>query len=213
MNNLTTSMIALLIVLIVVFSVGRLVVLANPQKQLDQAQSQLEQYHVSQQTLDAEYEKLKNQIKKEDIPTRSNKLLLPGQEAELLRSILDLGGKSLRLNSYSLLPAFYVKADDESMSSKSPAQSFGATEELPQLDDQGMPIGLEAEIDEEWPGIEVIPVKLTFASTYRSFGKFLSEAGKSMPVSAVRSMDLLLKSDGIVKGTLIMNFPVAEAQK
>ncbi|MBU1108785.1 MAG: hypothetical protein KKB51_19065 [Candidatus Riflebacteria bacterium] len=213
MNNLTTTIVALLIVLIVVFSVGRLFLLATPQKQLELELSQLEQYRTSQQTLEVEFEKLKNQIKKEDAPVRSNKLLLPGQEAALLRSILDLGGKSLRLNSYSMLPSFKVKADDETMSSESPAQSFGAVEELPQLDDQGMPIGLEAEADEEWTGVEVLPVKLTFASTYRSFGKFLSEAGKSMPISAVRSMDLLLKADGIVKGTLIMNFPVAEIRK
>ncbi|EKD82674.1 MAG: hypothetical protein ACD_39C01157G0006 [uncultured bacterium] len=213
MNNLGTNLVALLIVLIVVFSVGRLVLLADAQKQLDHAQSELVQYQTNQKTLDAEYESLKSQVKNTDVPVRSNKLVLPGQEASLLRSILDLGGKSLRLNSYSMLPSFRAKAADESMFTENPAENFGATEELPQLDDQGMPVGLAAESDEEWPGVEIIPVKLTFTSTYRSFGKFLSEVGKGMPISAVRSMDLLLKSEGIVKGTLIMNFPVAEAHK
>ncbi len=142
---------------------------------------------------------------------RNNKLLLAGQEAALLRSILDLGGKSLRLNSYSMLPSFRVKANDDSMISDNPPQAPEGTQELPQLDEQGMPVGLAADDDEEWPGVEIIPVKMTFTSTYRSFGKFLSDAGRGMPVSAVRSMDLLLKSDGIVKGTLIMNFPVAES--
>ncbi|EKD82705.1 MAG: hypothetical protein ACD_39C01146G0003 [uncultured bacterium] len=211
MNNIRTNLAALFIVLIVVFSLGRLVLLADAQKRLEQAQSQLSQYQASHQAIEAEYEKLKAQMKNTDTPVRSNKLLLPGQEASLLRSILDLGGKSLRLNSYSMLPSFRVKAADESMYAES--SMAAVSEELPQLDDQGMPVGLAAESDEEWPGVEIVPVKLTFTSTYRSFGKFLSEAGKLMPVSAVRSLDLLLKNEGIVKGTLIMNFPVAEAHK
>ncbi|PKL42546.1 MAG: hypothetical protein CVV41_13415 [Candidatus Riflebacteria bacterium HGW-Riflebacteria-1] len=211
MNNIKTNLAALLIVLIVVFSIGRLFLLANLQKQLEQSQSQLAQYQANQEAIEAEQEKLSAQIKKSDSPVRSNKLLLPGQEASLLRSILDLGGKSLRLNSYAMLPTFRVKNADETMYSASPMAAV--SEELPQLDDQGMPVGLATESDEEWPGVEIMPVKLTFTSTYRSFGKFLSEAGKLMPVSAVRSLDLLLKNEGIVKGTLIMNFPVAETNK
>ncbi len=208
MNNIGANLAALLIVLIVVFFVGRIFLLADAQKQLEQAESQFEQHTSGQEALNAEYEKLKARAKAEDAPVRSNKLLIAGQEASLLSSILELGGKSLRLNSYSMLPSFRVKAGDEG-DSAGPAQA--GPQELQQLDDQGMPVGMATDDDEEWPGVEVIPVKMTFTSTYRSFGKFLSDAGKSMPVSAVRSMDLLLKSDGIVKGTLIMNFPVAES--
>jgi hypothetical protein len=74
-----------------------------------------------------------------------------------------------------------------------------------------MPVGLAAEEDIEWAGVEIVPVKMTFTSTYRSFGRFSSEAVKNLPINAVRSMDLLLKNEGIVKGTLVMNFPVAES--
>ncbi|KAF1081537.1 MAG: hypothetical protein GQF41_2343 [Candidatus Rifleibacterium amylolyticum] len=210
MKNIGANMAALLIVLIVVFFVGRIFLLADVQRQLEQSEGELEQYRTTQTEIDAEYEKLKERVKNADVPLRSNKLLIAGQEASLLRSTLDLGGKSLRLNSYAMLPSFRVKPAESDSYSDSPAQSPGSPEEMPQLDDQGMPVGLAADDDEEWPGVEVIPVKMTFTSTYRSFGKFLSDAGKNMPVNAVRSMDLLLKSDGIVKGTLIMNFPVAE---
>ena len=204
---------ALLIVLVVVFFVGRIFLLADIQKQLVQAESELEQHSISQTNIKAEYDNLKERAKSAEVPIRSNKLLIAGQEASLLSSILDLGGKSLRLDSYSMLPSFRVKADEEETYSEVPAQSSDTPQELPQLDDQGMPVGMATDEDEEWPGVEIIPVRMTFTSTYRSFGKFLSDAGKSMPVSAVRSLDLLLKSDGIVKGTLIMNFPVAENGK
>lgn len=210
MNNIGANLVALLIVLVVVFFVGRIFLLADIQKQLAQAESALEQHNIDQTKVEAEYENLKERVKGAEVPIRSNKLLIAGQEASLLRSILDLGGKSLRLDSYSMLQSFRVKADEEDTYSDSPTPSSDAPQELPQLDDQGMPVGLATEEDEEWPGVEIIPVKMTFTSTYRSFGKFLSDAGRSMPVNAVRSMDLLLKSDGIVKGTLIMNFPVAE---
>ncbi|PKL50449.1 MAG: hypothetical protein CVV42_02845 [Candidatus Riflebacteria bacterium HGW-Riflebacteria-2] len=209
MNNIATNLVALFIVLIVVFFAGRIFLLADVKTQLTQAESKLAEHQTQQTTLEAEYEKLKNRVKNSEVPLRSNKLLIAGQEASLLRSVIDLGGKSMRLNSYSMLPSFMVKPAEEESYTESPSQSTGNIGELPQLDEQGMPVGL-AEEDEEWPGVEIIPVKMTFTSTYRSFGKFLSDAGKSMPVNSVRSMDLLMKSDGIVKGTLIMNFPVAE---
>ena len=211
MNNIGANLAALLIVLIVVFFVGRIFLLAETQKQLEQAESQVEQYKSSQADIDAEYESLKERVKNSEAPLRNNKLLLAGQEASLLRSTLDLGGKSMRLNSFSLLPSFRVKSDIEENYSNSPVRSSVNPEEMPQLDDQGMPVGLANDDEEEWPGVEIVPIKMTFTSTYRSFGKFLSDSGRNMPVNAVRSMDLLLKSDGIVKGTLIMNFPVAES--
>jgi len=211
MNNIGANLAALLIVLIVVFFVGRIFLLAETQKQLEQAESQVEQYKSSQADIDAEYESLKERLKNSEAPLRNNKLLLAGQEASLLRSTLDLGGKSMRLNSFSLLPSFRVKSDIEENYSNSPVRSSVNPEEMPQLDDQGMPVGLANDDEEEWPGVEIVPIKMTFTSTYRSFGKFLSDSGRNMPVNAVRSMDLLLKSDGIVKGTLIMNFPVAES--
>lgn len=211
MNNIGANLAALLIVLIVVFFVGRIFLLADTQKQLEQAESQVEQYKSSQADIDAEYESLKERVKNSEAPLRNNKLLLAGQEASLLRSTLDLGGKSMRLNSFSLLPSFRVKSDIEENYSNSPVRSSVNPEEMPQLDDQGMPVGLANDDEEEWPGVEIVPIKMTFTSTYRSFGKFLSDSGRNMPVNAVRSMDLLLKSDGIVKGTLIMNFPVAES--
>ncbi len=207
MNNIKTNLMALLIVLIVIFSIGRVVLLADSQKQLEQAEIELEEHLSRGQIIEAGLENMKELIKNEDAPIRNNKLILPGQEASLLGSMLELGGKSLRLNSYAMLPSFRVKPAEEEYTAASAPE---ISETLPQLDDQGMPVGLPTEDDEEWTGVEIIPVKMTFTSTYRSFGKFLSNTSKTMPVNAIRSMDLLLKSEGIVKGTLIMNFPVAE---
>lgn len=210
MNNIKINLMALFIVLIVVFSIGRIFLLADSQKELEQSEAQLEEYHAQHKFIETQLKSLQERLKGEEVPMRNNKLILPGKESSLLSSILELGGKSLRLNSYAMLPSFRVKVEYEEQAVTQPSV---ISETLPQFDDQGVAIGVTDEDDEEWPGVEIIPVRMTFTSTYRSFGKFLSEAGKSMPVSAVRSMDLLLKNDGIVKGTLIMNFPVAENTK
>lgn len=115
MNNIKTNLMALLIVLIVIFSIGRVVLLADSQKQLEQAEIELEEHLSRGQIIEAGLENMKELIKNEDAPIRNNKLILPGQEASLLGSMLELGGKSLRLNSYAMLPSFRVKPEEETV--------------------------------------------------------------------------------------------------
>lgn len=212
MNRIQTNLLSALVVIIVAFFLGRLMFLSNISKEIEQAKNRLQTSQQQLSLLTAQLEKSKSDKKTTTDSPRNQKLLKPGQESSLLRLISEVSEKSFKINSFELLGAFMFKpAEAENMEQNS--QSFKALEELPQLDEQGMPVGLSDETDEEWPGVEIIPVKVTFASTYRTLGKFLSEAKKQLPLHAIRSMDILMKTGGIVRGTLVMTFPVSERHK
>ena len=117
------------------------------------------------------------------------------------------------MHSFDIIEAFRFKPETDITDAGAGAQNFAAgTQELPQLDEQGMPVGLAAEDDIEWPGVEVVPAKMTFATSIRALGKFLSEAGRNMPVNSIRSLDLIMRDGGLVRGTLVLNFPLAEGR-
>jgi hypothetical protein len=210
MNKLNANILAAVIVVCVFFFLGRLMFLANQQREIDAARDQLQSGTSQLAEFEAELERLKKAVKAENSISRgSNKLLQTGEEPSILRFILDNSGSSFKLNSYELLESYRIKPELENEAAA--GSQFSTSEELPQLDDQGMPVGMSDDSDEEWPGVEIIPVKMTFMTTYLTLGGFLSEANKKLPMNAVRSMDLLLKRT--VRGTLVMAFPVAEPQK
>lgn len=210
MNKLHINLLATIIVIVVFFFLGRLIFLANAQNELQQSQDRLQQSTQILAERNADLEKLKKTVKTDALPTNSNKILKPGEETSILRFVIDNSGNSFKLNSFELLESFRVKPENQEDMSNN-AKFSGNSEELPELDEQGMPIGMPVESDEEWPGIEIIPIRMTFSTTYLTLGSFLSEAATKLPMNAVRSMDLLLSTT--VKGTLVMTFPVAEQQK
>lgn len=211
MNKLNTTIVSTLIVLIMFFFLGRLFFLAGIQKELEQSRNQLTLLRENESKLSAELEKLKKNLRNEPVENHSNRLIKPGEETSILQFILANAGGGFKLNNYELMPSFKVKpAEDEADSM--PAMNSGS-ETMPQLDENGNPVGMYEETDEEPAGVEIVPVRFTFSTTHRTLGAFLSETEKKLAMNAVRQMDLLLKDTGTVKGTLILNFPVAETGK
>lgn len=212
MNRISTNILATLIVILVVFFLGRLMLLAGLQTEIQQAQNRLEQTSQTLAELNAEAEKVRVPALADKLP-KSSKMLKPGEESTLLRLLGSTAGKSFRLNSFDVIESFRIKPENSDESAMSSSGFGGGSEELPQLDEQGMPVGISTEENEEWPGVEVVPVKMTFSTTYRTIGKFLSEAGRNLPVNAVRSMDMMIRDGGLVRGTLVMTFPLTETNK
>ncbi|HNX75046.1 MAG TPA: hypothetical protein PLM07_07635 [Candidatus Rifleibacterium sp.] len=216
MNRIVTNLAATLIAIAVFFFLGRLFFLSGLQSELNQAYLKLEDSKSKYEQVNAELAQIKPTAESHEESLKKapliEKLLKPAEEASLLRVISDSAGKSFRINSFDLIESFMLKPElaDEA-SGGSPAFT-GNPEQLAPLDDQGMPIGSSSDADEEWPGIEIIPVRITFSSTFRTLGKFLSEAGQSLPLNTVRSLDIILREEGLIKGTLVMNFPMAESQ-
>jgi hypothetical protein len=210
MNQLHKTIIATLVFLFVAFFLGRLIFLSGIQREIMHAENRLVQLEENQAILNIDLEKLRQGIKAEVKVKRSNFLTKPGEEQKLLKSVIDCGGP-MRIKNFSILPAYRVKGSEDSQANfgSSDKSGFNPEEELPQLDDQGMPVGVSTEDDYEWPGAEIIPVKFSFATTYRNLGQFFAEVQKTMPVNVIRSMDLIVKSSGICRGTIVLLFPVS----
>lgn len=215
MNKVAANSLAAVILMIVVFFVGRLFFLSSLQTELQQSSQLLEENQRKYAALEAEVSKILPESAEAAAGRKKvsgeNKLIKAGEEASLLRQISEKSGDSFRMHSFDLIESFRIKPDMEI--SDAGTQSFAAgTQELPQLDEQGMPVGLAAEDDTEWPGVEVVPAKLTFATSIRALGKFLNEAGRTMPINSIRSLDLIMRDGGLVRGTLVLNFPLAEGR-
>ena len=217
MNKVATNSFAAIVLMVVVFFVGRLFFLSSLQTGLQQASQLLAENQIKYAALEAEVNKIMPGAAETTAGRKKdgggNKLIRAGEEASLLRQISEKSGDSFRIHSFDLIESFRVKPEMEMMDAGAGASSFApGTQELPQLDEQGMPVGLAAEEDVEWPGVEVIPAKMTFATSIRALGKFLSEAGRTMPVNSIRSLDLIMRDGGLVRGTLVLNFPLAEGR-
>ncbi|HNS08317.1 MAG TPA: hypothetical protein PKN29_01390 [Candidatus Ozemobacteraceae bacterium] len=215
MNKVAANSLAAVVLMIVVFFVGRLFFLSSLQTELQQASQLLEENQRKYAALEAEVGKILPESAEAAAGRKKasgeSKLIRAGEEASLLRQISEKSGDSFRMHSFDLIESFRIKPETEIADAG--AQSFAAgTQELPQLDEQGMPVGLAAEDDIEWPGVEVVPAKMTFATSIRALGKFLSEAGRNMPVNSIRSLDLIMRDGGLVRGTLVLNFPLAEGR-
>lgn len=210
MSKLNTNVLAAVITIIVFFFLGRLLFLASAQGELEQLKDSLQFTNRILQERNAELEILKKTVQADTDINRSKTVLKPGEESSILHFILSNAGNSFKLNTFELLTPYFIKSGAET-DSGSQGQFSATLETLPDLDDQGMPINMAAESDEDWPGVEIVPIRITFATTYSGLGSLLSKAVKYLPMHAVRSMDLRLSRT--VKGTLIMTLPVAEKSK
>ncbi len=213
MNRIATNLTAAVIAVAVCFFLGRLFFLSGLQTQIYQANAQLEENKSRYEQIDADLQKLTatDQAGAAGKTTAAEKMLKPGDESTLLRLIGSTAGKSFRINSFDMIESFRFKPEMQEASAMPAAASFNP-QQLPELDEQGMPVGSAAEDDEEWPGVEIVPARLTFSTTFRTLGKFLSDAAQTMPVNTVRSLDLILREEGLVKGTLVLNFPLADGK-
>ncbi len=208
MNRLTTSIIVAMVVLSVIFFLGRLFFLSGVQREILQTRNRLEQLEDNQATLEKELEKLRSRATDQLKDARNSSLLKPGMEFKLLNNIIELSG-NLKINDFAILPSYFHKnAEDQGGSETS--TSFNAIQELPQLDEQGMPIGASTDDDTEWPGVEIVPVKFSFTTTFRNLGQFFSKIDSQMPINQIRSADIILQDAYISRGTVVMLFPVAE---
>ncbi|MEW6711653.1 MAG: hypothetical protein AB1403_17660 [Candidatus Riflebacteria bacterium] len=208
MNRLTTGIIVAIVVLSVLFFLGRLFFLSGVQREISQTRNRLEQLENNQANLDKELEKLRGKVTDQVKDARNSSLLKPGMEFKLLNNIIELSG-NLKINDFAILPSYFHKSAEDQGSSE-PSTSFNAVEELPQLDEQGMPIGAATDDDTEWPGIEIVPVKFSFTTTFRNLGQFFSHIDSQMPINQIRSADIMLQDAYISRGTVVMLFPVAE---
>ena len=152
------------------------------------------------------FEELKNDKAKQQYYTR--KLLDAGlQEANLMQSILACANDTFFIRNFDIGKSYVLKSDDKENEYNEP-QKFDYKNV--ELDENGMPVGLEVD-DGKWEGVEVLPVKIRFDSTYASLAKFMKEL-KVLPIHLIRSLDVNFVNSKRIRGTIILSFPLGEKQ-
>lgn len=149
-------------------------------------------------------EKMKDQLK----IGPPGRVMNPGEESLLLGGVLAVASATdVVVQGFELHPPFRAKGEAGSQNAAARAAPMQPAE-LPQLDENGMPVGAETdEGNEEWPGVEVLPVSLKLKATYPSFGRFFDLLKKKLPLWGVQTMNLDLDGSGIVRGDLRLTFP------
>ncbi|HNW35517.1 MAG TPA: hypothetical protein PKM25_11335, partial [Candidatus Ozemobacteraceae bacterium] len=113
---------------------------------------------------------------------------------------------------YELAQAFRVKGETEAQGDSMKSEPVQPAQ-LPQLDENGMPVGaVTDEGEDEWPGVEIIPASLQIKATFSSTGRFFDQLKKQLPLSGIQLLQLDLDGSGIVRGNVRITFPVAASQ-
>jgi len=162
--------------------------------------------------LRAKLETLSTEAKPEVTTRREPKLLPAGDEGKLMRKVYaaaDFG--HVLMESFALLPTYRVKGKKLESVVPEPTPEKITSQNLPQLDDNGMPIGATTEEgDDQWLGVEVAPIQLKVKSTLRGIGKFLANLDANMPLFNVHSLNLKIRSSGLVVADVVLAVPLGE---
>ncbi len=207
MNKITANIAFLVILTIILVFLGKLFVISPMETKIDNKMQELSRIRM-------EAENLKSQLntlpEKPATPQEKISLLSVGQEGQLMKLFLDkILEKGFKINTYDLFSSYYYKPELAEANNNMPVQEAAQPEALAQLDENGMPLNAYIETDEnEWPGVEVTPLKITFTARAEGMNTALKYFW-NLPANAIRAADFILDGN-IIKGTMIFAFPMNE---
>lgn len=205
MKNISAPVAVSLIAVAVIYFIGHSVFVSGPKNELKNIVLETERLKADNISLEAQLSRLSSAKSEKARSPRCKIYLEQAAKAELMSKIVELQKKTVKMSSFEILPSFYAKSADDA-----DFQDTGETDlSKIQIGPDGMPIGLSSQ-SEDYKGIEIVPVRFSFTSAYNSLGRFFTQVYSSLPVHSVRMFDLRLKDNEIVKGTVILNFPMAE---
>jgi hypothetical protein len=145
------------------------------------------------------------------------RLLQPGSEEALLRDVFALASQSgllIRKCQASRFFSVRPKEGDEVVpEAAAPAVKPGEIKELPELDENGMPVGTSDEGEPEEQGAEVLPLHLKMEGSAAGWGKFLAGLKKTGPLHGIGDLRLKLAGNESVRGDLQLFFPMPMKRK
>jgi hypothetical protein len=151
------------------------------------------------------------------VVARARTLLRPGREGRLLADFLEATKRfRVDIEGLTLHPPMTItspRSEQARGGAPSPGgqQPAGEQETLPQLDDQGMPVGYQQDSEEE-TSLECVQMTFQHRSTFRGFGQLLQEMERTMPWHGIRQCGLTLHENGILSGLTTVLFPVREGR-
>lgn len=137
-------------------------------------------------------------------------MLGPGDEALALKRLYGAAsGSTLQIEALDLLNVFTLKASaDDTPSAPQTSPAAGGNAPLPQLDENGMPVGSMAEESDEDQGIEVLPIRLKLRGTLSGWGEFVHKTELTLGLSGIRTMRMAIVDGTIAKGTVEFVLPL-----
>lgn len=143
-------------------------------------------------------------------------MLRVGDEALALKRLYGAAsGTTLMIEALEVLNVFVLKgsADDvpsaPSAAQDAPAGGGGAP--LPQLDENGMPVGAMTEESDDDQGIEVLPIRLKLRGTVSGWGEFIHKTEQTLGLSGIRTMRMEINDGTIAKGTVEFVLPLSQS--
>ena len=211
MNKILTNVLFMIIAVVIIVVLGNLFFISNLDNQIIQLETGIESQRIKVENQKKEIEALSNEKSNSNTP----RVLSIGEEGQILKHFLDSeNSKSpILINTYDLFASYYYKPEtmEEKSNIEVKSSNFGnssSPENTPLLDDNGMPVDSYAESDEEWKGIEILPIKITFKQKPEDMGKTLKML-HNLPVNAVRAADFVFDNK-LIRGTMILAFPLNE---
>ncbi|MDD3000305.1 MAG: hypothetical protein PHF29_00945 [Candidatus Riflebacteria bacterium] len=214
-NSMVGVLVSVLVSVMISFFLWNLIVVSaeNTSKRLEAEVLTLEtenmKAQISYETLKKEQKAILDNPQKMWSLTRH--LLKPGfEEAALMKMITDCTydcSDRFIVRTFEVYKPYFIEektAEEDNVPEVVDLKNV-------QLDEFGMPIGAEID-DGTWKGAEVVPVKMTFITSFKSFAEFFRNMKNSnLPLHVIRSLDMNFVDSDKVRGTLIISFPLAEA--
>lgn len=208
MKHLAYTTAATLACLLLALFVAHRILVAPLYSDVSSETAVLASLQVEQGQLEEDVKRLSERVKEQLKAGPPGRVMKPGEESLLLGGVLAIASMTdVIVQGFELHPPFRAKGGAGSQQAAARPEPMQPAE-LPQLDENGMPVGAQTDEDnEEWPGVEVLPVSMKLKATYPSFGRFFDMLKKKLPLWGVQALNLDLDGSGIVRGDLRLTFP------
>ncbi|MBF0407430.1 MAG: hypothetical protein HQM10_08750 [Candidatus Riflebacteria bacterium] len=203
MNKILRTIMLIIVVFPALFYIAyKLIILPDENKYITSEQA-LKTIRDKEPYLKAEIQKLSS--RKSNSEFRAFKLLSPGKEDAVLNSIFDSASRSgIVVADTFFLPVFVKKIEDEK---KADSSADTASETLPMIGEDGMPIGYETDEAENGKGLEVFPVKIKLLGNFENWGKFLTFLDQSLNLHGIRLLNMEFNNSGVAEGNVEIVLP------
>jgi len=213
-NSMTGVLISVLVSVMISFFLWNLIAV-TAQDSFRKLEAQLVTLEAENLQAQATYETLKKEQKTIlDDPQKmwllTRRLLKPGfEEAALMKMITDCTydcSDGFIIKSFDVYKPYFIEEKNDEENNTPGVVDLKNVE----LDEFGMPVGAEVD-DGSWKGAEIVPVKIAFATSFKSFAEFFRNMkNRNLPLHIIRSLDMNFVDSDRVRGTLIISFPLAE---
>jgi len=139
-------------------------------------------------------------------------MLRAGDEPLALKRLYGAAsGSTLMIEAVELLNVFNLKASaDDTPSAPQTSAPAGGNAPLPQLDENGMPVGSMTEESDDDKGIEVLPIRLKLRGTISGWGEFIHKSELTLGLSGIRTLRMAIDDGTIAKGTVEFVLPLGQ---